>query len=156
MEVGIMKNINDHEVEKRRHFNEDEDVESTHLPEDDDFGLSETELTRIRWMSMYDHSQMAPDEWLNTLDTLVDDLYETTMDLEAGEDELEEKIDDLKDSIDTLADTEDSITDMNNRLDLHKAAIIGLFGVQILLSVLYFCSRHKMGRSIHGMKDKAV
>ena len=144
--------------ESEQHFVEDVLDELDYFAESE--GLSEAEKKKIAWMSMYDHSKLSHDEWLRTLDAVVGDMHETVECLDGAYDELDERTDYLVNKIvdleESLDGTDDILFETRDRLDLHKAALIGLFGLQIVLSVVYFCMGCKVGRNSNGITKKAV
>ena len=120
------------------------------IPEDE---LSETQKLKLDWMVGFDLDHLDNDDRHDIHDVLTDDLFRIVGELDNKHEKLDSRVDEIDEA---LENSDELLFDVKDKVDLHKAAIIGLFGAQILLSVLYFCSRHKMGSSIHGMKDRKV
>ena len=159
MEGKFMTKANKKSMYDREHQLEEDKLDDLEFFDEGD-GLSEAERLKLAWLSMYDHSELSHDEWLRTLDAVVGDVHETVECLDGAfeelydrADDLEEKVEDLKESLDG---TDDILFETREKLDHHKAAIIGLFGLQIVLSVVYFCMGCSVGRNSHGITKKAV
>jgi hypothetical protein len=66
---------------------------------------------------------------------------------------LSDKQEDQADDIETVSEEVCDISDDQSRM---KKAIAGLFGLQILLSLIYFCSRRSLVRDGRRLSDRMV
>lgn len=66
---------------------------------------------------------------------------------------LSDKQEDQADDIETVSEEVCDISDDQSRM---KKAIAGLFGLQILLSLIYFCGRHSLVRDGRRLSDRMV